>query len=324
MPGKTNVSRAKKKQQEIADRMERRNFFIAEQGDNEIRILPPWRDDLDWPFFETKNHRLSDRVIYICNKGHDGESFCYTCDVAIPKLFKGSEKDQALASRIKPTDRVFCNILERANEEKGCQLWGISVTNYGQLVSHISDPDYGDITDVKEGTDIILNRTGVGKEKTKYTIRAKRKSSPLNNKAVLKSLYDLDEACGGAPAEEHKRMLSETLGISFDDDDEEDVTETSEEDDSFNFGKDEVKAAPEDEEGEEAEEEEEEDNDDASGELVPIKVPAKLKGTKKKLFLKKSKQQSECFGTLFDENEDVCIEECDCALDCMAIFTSEG
>lgn len=319
MPGKTNVERAKNVQKSIAERMERRNFFTAEQGDNELRILPPWKDDLDWPFYETKQHRLSDRVIYICNKGHDGETFCYTCDVVLPALYKGSEKDQALANRISPRDRVFCNVLARADEDRGCQIWGISMTNYGHLVSYFSDPEYDDITDIKTGTDIILNRTGTGKDGTKYAIRAKRKTSPLKNKDILVNLYDLDDACGGAPAAEHKRMLNEALGLSFDEEPDFVETEEAEEDDSFEFAaKEEEEESPE---PEETEEETEEESDET--ELTPIKVPKSLKGTKKRLFLQKSEEMSDCFAILFDENATECIEECESVVNCMAKFSSK-
>jgi hypothetical protein len=333
MPGKTNVKRAKEAKKRIEDNREGRKWFKASQGDNQLRLLPPWADHLDWPFFETKNHRLGDKTIFICPKAHDGETFCYTCDVVIPALYKGNDKDQARAYNIRGTNRIFCNVLERDNEEVGCQMWGISTQTYDQLVSYFSDPDYGDITDIEAGHDIVLTRKGTTKDDTSYTQRAKPNKTPVNNDDVLANLFDLDEACGGAPTEEQKRMLKEVFGTDYSDVDgaeEAEVTDSVEEEEeeegdaSFDFN-DTTEADPEPKEAPKAKKasKPKKETEEASGDLVPIQAPSKLKGKMKDIYLTKAQGTSTCFGKLFDEDADECVSSCQAVIECMTAFGEE-
>jgi hypothetical protein len=324
MPGKTNPDRAKaaKKRIEENKSLEGRRWFKAEPDtETQLRILPPWADDLDWPFFETKTHRLNDRTYFLCPKGNDHETFCFACDVAIPALYKGTDADQAKAYSIRATNRIFCNVLERGNDAIGAQIWGLSMTMYDELVGYFSDPDYRDITDVNAGHDIVLKRKGSTKDDTKYSQRAKPKKTPVDNDNVLKTMFNLTEACGGAPTEEQKRMFKEALGLTFDDADipETEPEKEEEEAEAFDFGPEaDPKAKTKVEEPEEPE-----DTDDDAGELVPIEVPGKLKGKMKDIFLKKAQKESTCFGKLFDEDADECVASCGAVIECMAAFTSD-
>ena len=320
MPGKTNVKRAKEAKKRIEDSREGRKWFKADEGDTQIRLLPPWADHLDWPFFETKNHRLNDKTFFICPKGHDGETFCYTCDVAIPTLAKGNEDDQARSYNIRPTKRIYCNILDRGDEEVGAQIWGISPTRYDELVSYFSDPDYRDITDVDAGHDLTLNRKGTTKDDTSYLLRARPKKTPVNNDEALNNLFNLDEVCTGPPAEEQRRMLKEALGLSFEDDDDDETPhkpeddEVSEDDTGFSFGD---KPEVDSDASVKATEPKDEPEDESDAKLVPIQIPSGLKGKMKEIYMAKSQSQSSCFGKLFDEDANECVDSCQAVIECM-------
>ena len=45
----------------------------------------------------------------------------------------------------------------RGEEDKGVRLWGFGKTAYKELLNLVLNPDYGDITDVDQGTDLVIN-----------------------------------------------------------------------------------------------------------------------------------------------------------------------
>ena len=52
--------------------------------------------------------------------------------------------------------RTFKPVIVRGEESEGVKFWGFGKTAYQELLSIIIDPDYGDITDPKNGRDITL------------------------------------------------------------------------------------------------------------------------------------------------------------------------
>ena len=55
--------------------------------------------------------------------------------------------------------RVYVPVLVRGKESEGVKFWGFGKQVYTELLGFISDPDYGDITDVKSGRDIVVEFT---------------------------------------------------------------------------------------------------------------------------------------------------------------------
>jgi hypothetical protein len=50
----------------------------------------------------------------------------------------------------------FAPVIVRGEESEGVRLWGFGKTAYQELLNLVLNPDYGDITDVEEGTDLVL------------------------------------------------------------------------------------------------------------------------------------------------------------------------
>ena len=88
----------------------------------------------------------------------------------------------------------------RGEENLGVKVWGYGKMAYETLLNLVLNPEYGDITDVQEGTDLDLHygkAPGQSFPQTKLT--PKRKSSPACNDAtpeqcaeILDSVPDLD------------------------------------------------------------------------------------------------------------------------------------
>ena len=69
------------------------------------------------------------------------------------KLKKTGDKDDWLMGRkIEPKMRTYVPVVVRGKESEGVKFWGFGKTIYTELLSIISDPDYGDITDLMNGT----------------------------------------------------------------------------------------------------------------------------------------------------------------------------
>ncbi len=76
-------------------------------------------------------------------------------------------------------------MLVRGEESEGIRIWGYGKEAYTSLLNLVLNPEYGDITDVDEGTD--LNMTygkPPGANFPKTTLTPRRRTSPLCDEAV--------------------------------------------------------------------------------------------------------------------------------------------
>jgi hypothetical protein len=91
------------------------------------------------------------------------------------KLKKTGDKDDWMMGRkIEPKMRTYVPIIVRGKEEEGVKFWGFGKTIYTELLSIIADPDYGDITDLRNGRDIEVTFTpaeGGGYPKTAILVK---------------------------------------------------------------------------------------------------------------------------------------------------------
>jgi hypothetical protein len=55
-----------------------------------------------------------------------------------------------MGRKIEPKMRTYVPVIIRGKEAEGVKFWGFGKTIYAELLSIISDPDYGDITDLNE------------------------------------------------------------------------------------------------------------------------------------------------------------------------------
>jgi len=101
----------------------------------------------------------------------------------------GSKEDWKLGRKLDPKMRTFVPVIVRGAESEGVKYWGFGIQMYEELLSIISDPDYGDITDIATGTDIVVDRKTpeeAGNQFGSTTIRPKRAQTPLTkDKAEL-------------------------------------------------------------------------------------------------------------------------------------------
>lgn len=86
----------------------------------------------------------------------------------------GDKEDWLMGRKLEPKMRTYVPVIIRGKESEGVKFWGFGKTIYTELLQIISDPDYGDITDLKNGRDIEVTFTpaeGGGFAKTAILVK---------------------------------------------------------------------------------------------------------------------------------------------------------
>jgi hypothetical protein len=187
-------------------------FWKPGQGKHQVRIVP-YKNDPDNPFQEVYFfYGIGDKTLLsLVNFGEKDPIVEFS-----NKLKQTNDKDNyAMGKKIEPKMRIFAHVLVRGEEEKGVRLWEFGKEVYMELLSICADEDYGNITDVKKGRDIVIEITG---EKTsrKTTVRAKPKESLLTDdaeelKTYLSEQYEVLKLRKKHTFDELKQILTDWL-----------------------------------------------------------------------------------------------------------------
>jgi hypothetical protein len=136
-------------------------WFRPDEGDTDIRIVPTNDGDpLKEMFF---HYNVGDhKGGILCPKRNYGEH-CPICEFASALWREGSdsndEESKKLAKSLFVRTRFFSPVVIRGREDEGVKIYCYGKMAYELLLGYILDPEYGDVTDVQEGTDITLTYT---------------------------------------------------------------------------------------------------------------------------------------------------------------------
>jgi len=230
-----DLSKMKAKRDAIEHRGGKTAFWKPEDGETVIRIIPSSDGD---PFKEYWFHyNLGKNPGFLSPKKNFGEAD--PLDDFVRQLYKeGSEDSIKMAKNLSARQRFFSPVVVRGEEDQGVRLWGYGKMAYKELLNLVLNPEYGDITDVNEGTDLVINYgKPAGAQFPQTTITPRRRPSKLDkddNKisAMLDSIPDADSVFEGArkTATEVQAMLDEFLL------NEEDAEEVSRESTKYDSG----------------------------------------------------------------------------------------
>ena len=186
-----NLDLIKKKLSEINEQSQERQDnsalrWVPANGKSQIRIVPSV-DNPDNPFTELMFYnKLSKYPILALTNFNEQDPVQEFIDT----LRATDDKDNwSLSGKISARPRYFVPVIVRGEEDKGVRIWSISTTIYKALLSLAADEEIGDFTDIKEGTDMIVEKTPPATPGAfaDITVRAKRSSSPLSeDKTELK------------------------------------------------------------------------------------------------------------------------------------------
>ena len=191
-------------------------FWRPEEGEQTLRIVAPSNGD---PFRDYWFHyNVGDNPGFLSPKRNFGED-C-PLDTYVRQLWKeGSEESKRVAKKLSARQRFFAPVVVRGQEEEGVKVWGFGKRAYETLLGLVLNPEYGDITDPSEGTDLVVTYTkpaGASFPETKITPR--RKSTPLHkdeNRAVelMEGVPDFEDlfAASRKTPEEVQTILADFL-----------------------------------------------------------------------------------------------------------------
>jgi hypothetical protein len=188
------------KQKELKAKANRVRPIKLSAGKHIIRVLPSWRGAGQAFWHDFGQHFIKDdsgemASVYLCLDKTFGKQ-CPVCD-AIKTASKAARNDQqiALLEQAKSGGAQYLiNVLHRNDREKANepQVLQVGATVFEAILALFDD--YGDVTDINTGYDLVIERTGTGRKDTRYSVRPlpKEKCKPVA-KEVLDRLVNLDD-----------------------------------------------------------------------------------------------------------------------------------
>jgi len=152
-------------------------FWRPQEGETVIRIVPTADGD---PFKDFWFHyNIGDTPPFLSPHKNFGEQDAITSFVR--QLFdEGTEDSIKMAKNLLPRQRFFAPVLVRDEEHLGVRVWGFGKMAYEKLLALVLNPEYGDITDPEEGTDLVVQYgKPAGAQFPQTGITPRRRSSPL-------------------------------------------------------------------------------------------------------------------------------------------------
>ena len=170
------------------------SFWKPTPGTHQIRIVP-YKFNKDNPFIELLFHyNIGGKE----NKSHLSPQSFGRPDPIVEFAEKlkqsGDKNDYKQGKQLEPKLRTFVPIVVRGKENEGVKFWGFGKTVYQELLGLISDPEYGDITDIKSGHDITVEFKSAEQTNKNFpstTIRPRpSKTALVESSEQLKALFD--------------------------------------------------------------------------------------------------------------------------------------
>jgi hypothetical protein len=196
-------------------------FWKPKLGKQVVRILPR-KSNKDFPFSEVTFHQYNIFKKNVFSLENFGEKDPVV--QLVRELYdENTESSKELARKLKPRTKYFAQVLVRGEEGLGARLWEFNKTTYEKLLSIMADDDFGDVSDVTEGTDLTVEGYNdvikIGKRDVNYiavNVTPKRLTSPISEDAqlvqkVLESQKEITEVYKKYSYDEIKKMLHDYI-----------------------------------------------------------------------------------------------------------------
>lgn len=157
------------------------NIWKPEPGEHQIRIVP-YVHNVENPFLELYFH-------YNLGKKSTLSPISFGRPDPVVEFAEnlqktGSKEDWIAGKKLEPKMRTYVPVLIRGREKEGVKFWGFGKQVYESILGFMADSDYGDITDLREGRDIVVTVKSpeeAGKSYAETTIRIKPKQTPATD-----------------------------------------------------------------------------------------------------------------------------------------------
>ena len=148
-----DIKKMKAKLAALSNKGDKNNFWRPEEGKKAaVRIVGTADGD---PFKEYWFHYEIGKNSILCPKKNFQEE-CAICNFA-SKLYKENTEESAkMAKKFLARQRFFSPVVVRGEEKDGVKIWGYGKNVYQDLINLVLNPDYGDIADPDNGTDLTM------------------------------------------------------------------------------------------------------------------------------------------------------------------------
>lgn len=163
-------------------------IWKPEEGDTTIRIVP-LQGSPDNPFQQLFFHYGLGGKTYLSPRSFGETDPIADFSDALCAAGGMSKQEYKDAKKFSPQMRTYVPIVIRGKEAEGVKFWAFGKTIFEELLKVMTDEDYGDITDIKNGYDIKVTFTPQEKSSTDFAqtnILIKPKPVPLTTDAELR------------------------------------------------------------------------------------------------------------------------------------------
>jgi len=161
-------------------------LWKPKEGKAVIRIVP-WVGNSSNPFIELYFHYLGNKTNLSPLTYGNRDPIAEFADAIRSDATRDPKERYAEARPFMPKLRTYVPIIVRGEEDKGVRFYSFGKTVYTDLLSYISDPDYGDITDAMTGRDITVEYVPKEKSDTSFaktSVKIKPNQTPLSTDAA--------------------------------------------------------------------------------------------------------------------------------------------
>jgi len=171
-------------------------YWVPDFGENLVRVLPP----VDGTLFYKKvgvHYRLVGSGMEFCPKLTEGAS-CPVCEVVDQLRKMGTPVAMQLVNRLAVVERYLMNVVPlKEGEEKMIRQYLAPKTVRLALLKIVLDPDYGDVTDLERGRNIVIEKVQASGGFVNYSVRAKPRETSvrevLGRQLRMEEIPDLNE-----------------------------------------------------------------------------------------------------------------------------------
>jgi hypothetical protein len=151
------AERIKKRQEESGFEDRDLNYYDWKNGDNNLRLLPPWSAK-GWHFLQVFSHfeLPPDKKISRCmHTWANVYDTCYICEAIDKVLSQFPELD---LGRISQAEHWYGQVIDRDDEASGIQIVRFTPPTRNWVMLQMANPKIGDVADIETGFDINFKR----------------------------------------------------------------------------------------------------------------------------------------------------------------------
>ena len=149
-----DISKLKSRLNSLSNTNQKSNLIWKPKPGKQVVRIVPYKYEPDNPFIELKFHYNINTKTYLSPDSFGRPDPIVEFSNRLKKT--GSKEDWQMGRKMEPKMRTFAPVIVRGEEGEGVKFWGFGKQVYQELLSIISDPDFGDITDLTGGRDIVV------------------------------------------------------------------------------------------------------------------------------------------------------------------------